>query len=68
MAMSILLVVDVPLIAFKFKEWSWKSNRFKYIFLLLSIALLFSLKANGIFFVFAAYLLASFLENRNKGL
>lgn len=64
--MSILLVADIPLIAFKFKEWSWKSNKIKYSFLMLSVALLVFLKANGIFFVFAAYLGASFLENKNK--
>ncbi len=66
LVMSILLVVDIPLIAFKFKDWSWKSNKIKYSFLLLSVALLVFLKSNGIFFVFAAYLGASFLENKNK--
>lgn len=66
--MSVLLVVDLPLIAFKFKEWSWKSNKIKYSFLLLSVVLLFLLKANGVFFIFAAYLGASLLENKNKGL
>ncbi|MDB5258616.1 MAG: pssA [Chitinophagaceae bacterium] len=68
LVMSILLVVDTPLIALKFKDWSWKSNKIKYSFLLLSVALLVSLQANGIFFVFATYLGASFLENKNKGL
>ncbi|MDF2455397.1 MAG: pssA [Cytophagaceae bacterium] len=67
LVMSVLLVMDIPLIAFKFKDWSWKSNKIKYSFLLLSVVLLVSLKANGIFFVFAAYLGASFLENKNKG-
>lgn len=66
--MSVLLVVDVPLIALKFKDWSWKSNKIKYTFLLLTVILLVSLRANGIFLVFAAYLGASFLENKSKGL
>jgi CDP-diacylglycerol--serine O-phosphatidyltransferase len=66
--MSISLVVDVPLIAFKFKDWSWKSNKIKYSFLMLSVCLLFVLKGNGIFFVFFSYLGASLLENKNKGL
>jgi CDP-diacylglycerol--serine O-phosphatidyltransferase len=66
--MSILLVVDFPLIALKFKEWSWKSNKVTYSFLLLSVALLVTLQANGIFFVFAAYLGASLLDNKSKGL
>ena len=68
LVMSILLVVDIPLIALKFKEWSWKSNKVTYSFLLLSVALLVTLQANGIFFVFAAYLGASFIDNKNKGL
>lgn len=66
--MSILLVVDLPLIALKFKEWSWKSNKVTYSFLLISIALLVTLQANGIFFVFATYLGASFIDKKNKGL
>jgi len=64
--MSILLVVDTPLMALKFKDWSWKKNKIKYSFLLLSVVLILSLKANGIFLVFATYLGASFLENKNK--
>jgi len=66
--MSVLLVVDTPLIALKFKDWSWKSNKIKYSFLIVSAGLLVCLKANGIFFVFFSYLGASLLENKNKGL
>ena len=66
--MSVLLVLDVPLIALKFKDWSWRSNKIKYVFLLLTVILLVSLRANGIFLVFATYLGASFLDNRSKGL
>ncbi|MDB5273477.1 MAG: pssA [Chitinophagaceae bacterium] len=66
--MSVLLVVDVPLIALKFKDWSWKSNKIKYSFLIIALGLLICLEANGIFFVFFSYLGASLLENKSKGL
>jgi CDP-diacylglycerol--serine O-phosphatidyltransferase len=65
--MSFLLIVDIPLIALKFKDWSWKSNAIKYSFLIASLAVLMLFRANGIFFVFFLYLGASLLENKNKG-
>lgn len=63
---SLLLVSDYPLIAFKFKEWTWKTNRVKYLFLAFTILLLSIIGANAVFFVFLAYLMASFVENKTN--
>ena len=37
---SILMVSNVPLFSLKFKNFEWKSNQYRYIFLMLAIALL----------------------------
>ena len=62
--LSILLISDMPLIAFKFKNWSWNANKVKYSFLLFTLLVLGFLGANGVFFVLLAYLGASFAEYR----
>jgi CDP-diacylglycerol---serine O-phosphatidyltransferase len=62
--LSWLLVSDFPLLAFKFKAWSFKANKIKYIFLVLTLILFLVLGANAVFLVFLSYLGASFLEYR----
>ncbi len=42
--MSYLLVSELPLMAFKFKNWSWKENQIKFIFLIFCVACLVLLK------------------------
>ncbi len=59
---SLLLVSDLSLIAFKFKEWTWKRNSIKYLFLSFAVLLLVIIGANAVFFVFLAYLIASVIE------
>ncbi len=65
LVLSLLLISDFPLIAFKFKEWSFGSNKTKYLFLVGSVGLFVALGANGVFFVFISYLVASFIESRS---
>jgi CDP-diacylglycerol--serine O-phosphatidyltransferase len=38
--MSCLLVVPLPLLALKFKDFSWRNNQVRYVFLILSVILL----------------------------
>jgi CDP-diacylglycerol---serine O-phosphatidyltransferase len=65
--LSWLLVSDFPLLAFKFKVWSFGANKIKYMFLALSLVLFLLLGANAVFLVFLSYLGASFLEYRKYG-
>jgi CDP-diacylglycerol---serine O-phosphatidyltransferase len=65
-ALSILLVVDMPLIAFKFKSWTWSANKVKYSFLVGAAIAISILGANGVFFVLLAYIGASKLEYRKS--
>lgn len=67
--MSYLLVCELPLLAFKFKTWDWKSNQVKFIFLIFCIAALVMLKFAAIPVLVIAYILLSgliFLLNPNK--
>ncbi|MEZ4901583.1 MAG: CDP-diacylglycerol--serine O-phosphatidyltransferase [Spirosomataceae bacterium] len=60
--MSFLLVMEVPLMAFKFKTFAWKDNQIKYIFLTLSVVLLFLLKFAAIPMIVVLYIFVSLLQ------
>jgi CDP-diacylglycerol---serine O-phosphatidyltransferase len=59
--MSFLLVAEIPLFALKFKDFSWRSNRIKYIFLLLSLLLIIFFKFVAIPLIILLYVLLSLL-------
>lgn len=59
--MSFFLVMEVPLLAFKFKTFGWKENQIKYIFLVLSVLLLFLLKFAAVPLIVGLYILLSFI-------
>ncbi|MEP2023884.1 MAG: CDP-alcohol phosphatidyltransferase family protein [Reichenbachiella sp.] len=60
---SLLLVADIPMLAFKFKQYGWKGNEAKYAFLLLSLimAILFQLVAVPLIIVM--YIVGSILTH-----
>lgn len=57
--MSFLLVSELPMFSLKFKELSWKTNKIKYIFLIVSISLLVLYGVNGLAAVILWYILLS---------
>ena len=57
--MSFLLVSELPMFSLKFKEFSWKTNKIKYIFLIVSISLLVLYGVNGLSAVILWYILLS---------
>ncbi len=61
--MSYLLVAELPLFALKFKDFGWKSNQTKYIFLILSIFLLIFLKFVAIPVIILIYILLSIIQS-----
>lgn len=65
-AMSLLMVSELPLIAFKFKSYGWPENQVKYGFLITSVVLLIVLKFAAIPLVVALYILLSLVANRNQ--
>ncbi|MGI9544340.1 MAG: CDP-diacylglycerol--serine O-phosphatidyltransferase [Cyclobacteriaceae bacterium] len=61
---SLLLVSPIRLFALKFKDYSWGSNRVKYVFLAISVILLAWLGFNGIPLVVLLYIISSIFENQ----
>ncbi|MFN3488745.1 MAG: CDP-alcohol phosphatidyltransferase family protein [Emticicia sp.] len=61
--MSYLLIAEIPLFALKFKNFSWASNQIKYIFLILSVILLVSLKFVAIPLIIFLYVVLSVISN-----
>ncbi|MHA7130769.1 CDP-diacylglycerol--serine O-phosphatidyltransferase [Algoriphagus namhaensis] len=62
--LSYLLIAEIPLIALKFKNFSFKDNVYKYLLLLVGFTMAVFLGLAGIPFVILSYLLLSIVENR----
>ncbi|OOG68631.1 CDP-diacylglycerol--serine O-phosphatidyltransferase [Algoriphagus sp. A40] len=60
---AILLVSEIPLIALKFKSFSFSKNRFRYFLIFLSLAIFAWLQLAGIPLVILAYIGLSVIEN-----
>ncbi|MEG0948939.1 MAG: CDP-diacylglycerol--serine O-phosphatidyltransferase [Bacteroidales bacterium] len=61
---SYLLVAEIPMFSFKFKDISWKNNRIRYIFLILAVPMLILLGITGISAVIGLYIVMSLFSNR----
>ena len=60
---SLLLVAELPLIALKFKDFSFSGNKFRYSLLLLSASFFAAFQLAGIPLVILAYLVLSSIEH-----
>ncbi|QNH61788.1 CDP-alcohol phosphatidyltransferase family protein [Hymenobacter sediminicola] len=60
--LSGLLVAEIPLFALKFKNLRWQDNSVRFVFLLLSVALLVGLQAAAIPLIVLLYVLLSVLR------
>ncbi|MBN8694070.1 MAG: CDP-alcohol phosphatidyltransferase family protein [Bacteroidetes bacterium] len=60
---SILLVAPIQLIALKFKNFGWKGNEVRFVFLILALVLLSVFQYMGIPFVILFYVLLSVINN-----
>lgn len=63
---SVLMNVELPLLALKFKTWAWTDNKVRYIFLGLSVLAIISLKFIGISVILLLYILLSLIDNKLK--
>lgn len=62
-----LLIAEVPMFALKFKQWGWKGNEVKYIFLISCLPLLMIFGITAFSVIIAWYVVLSVVENlRNK--
>lgn len=60
-----LLNAEIHLFALKFKTFSWKENAFKYLFLLVAILLLSTVKFMAVPLIVFLYVLVSVVQKRN---
>ena len=68
---SYLLNAELPLFSLKFKDYSWKNNIAKYVFLILSVVLIIFLKTVAIPMIIILYVIISIVDNsmnKNKSL
>jgi len=63
---SLLLVSELRLFSMKLSSLAWVDNKFKYLFLMLSVVLLVLLKVSAIPIIFVLYIIFSFLHFGNK--
>ncbi len=61
--LSALMVSDIPLLAMKFKSFSWKGNGVRYTFLIISLVLLIILRPVAIPIILSLYVLISIIDN-----
>lgn len=59
-----LLVSEIPMFALKFKQWGWKENKVKYIFLITCIPLLAIFGVTGFAIIIAWYVILSLLVKK----
>lgn len=61
-----LLICEVPMFALKFKQWSWKGNEVRYLFILSCIPLLLWLHVSGIAAIILWYIILSVIVSKKK--
>lgn len=61
--MSLLMVSELPLMAFKFKSFAWAANKVKYSFLIASVLLLIVLQFAALPLIILLYIVLSLLTN-----
>lgn len=64
--MSFLLVAEMPLFALKFKDFTFKANKEKFIFLIIALLLIFALNLYSIPFIIIVYIIESLIINKIK--
>lgn len=64
--LTYLMNAEIPLFALKFKDFSWKNNKIKYVFIALVIALAIVFQFIAIPIVILLYVLISLITNKKK--
>ena len=60
---SILLVADIPMMAFKFKQFGWKGNETKFLFLAISLIMVVIFKLLALPMIITMYILVSIFSH-----
>jgi CDP-diacylglycerol---serine O-phosphatidyltransferase len=57
--LSLLMVAELPMFSFKFKNFGWKGNEIRYLFIILSVVLIATLKFAAVSLIIVLYILIS---------
>ncbi len=60
--LSALMIAEIPMFGFKFKTYQWKENEVKYLFIILSMVLLTTLKFAAVPLIIILYVIISFIQ------
>ena len=60
--LSALMIAEIPMFGFKFKNYGWKGNEVKYLFIILSLVLLGALKFAAISLIIILYVIVSLIQ------
>ncbi|MDR1848329.1 MAG: CDP-diacylglycerol--serine O-phosphatidyltransferase [Bacteroidales bacterium] len=61
--MSVFMVIEIPMLALKFKNMKWQDNKERFLFIIISLALIFVLNVYAVPFVVIIYILISIISN-----
>jgi CDP-diacylglycerol---serine O-phosphatidyltransferase len=61
--LPVLMMADIPMFGFKFKSFAWKGNEARYLFIILAIVLLATLKFAAISLIIILYIIFSIALN-----
>lgn len=64
--MSFMLVMEMPLIALKFKHFGWKGNEFRFLLIALTVVLILTLKILAVPAIIILYVILSVVDNVTK--
>jgi len=64
--LSYFMNAEIPLFSLKFKDYSWENNKIKYIFIALTVLIIFSLQFIAIPIVILLYVLMSLFRNYSE--
>lgn len=59
LVLSLLMVAELPMFSFKFKSFGWKGNEIRYLFIILSVVLIATLKFAAVSLIIVLYILIS---------
>jgi CDP-diacylglycerol--serine O-phosphatidyltransferase len=64
--LPLLMMADIPMFGFKFKSFGWKGNEARYLFIILAVVLLATLKFAAISLIIILYIIFSIALNLIK--
>lgn len=64
--MSYLLIAEIPLMALKFKDYSWKNNLYRYLLILSAIVLLIVLRKESVLAIMTLFVVLSIFQNKSE--